>query len=62
MFKYVIQKTNKSFCYKCNKKVDLLASDNLTSDNLREDAMFYICWNCKTVAQVGVGPVKRESL
>lgn len=54
MSEFVIQKTNGSFCYKCNKKVDLLISDNM-----RVDAMFYICWNCKSVAQVGVGPVER---
>lgn len=53
---YVLQLDEKSFCPQCEKPVDLLCDNE---GNVRKP-WFYICWACKTVAQVGVGPVGRE--
>jgi DNA-directed RNA polymerase subunit RPC12/RpoP len=52
---YIIQTAESSRCPLCNGKVDLLCPGDL-----RKGPMFYICFDCKTVAKVGVGPVKRE--
>lgn len=53
---YILQLDEKSFCPKCGKPVDLLATIEL----FHKKPWFYICWACHHVAQVGVGPVERE--
>lgn len=55
--KYVIQKAEKSFCPKCNKSVDLLCRKDGDNENF---PWFYICFDCKLVAEVGRGEVERE--
>ena len=54
--KYVIQRTSKSHCPDCDDDVDLLAPEEIET----EQAYFYICWTCKEVFQTGVGRVPRE--
>jgi hypothetical protein len=52
---YVLIETEKSFCPKCHNTVGLLTS---TQHRLPS---FYICFSCKYVGEVGVGPVKLPS-
>ena len=52
--KYVIQLASSSHCPNCKKTVDLLCGEGV-----KFDPAFYICWGCRTVAQVGVGPVQQ---
>jgi len=58
--KFVIQKDDKSHCPQCLETVDLLIPIDILTRPY--GPMFYICWKCKTVAQVGVGPVKRQGI
>ena len=53
---YVVQGTTKSVCPACASPVDLLCPK---SGNTFKP-WFYICWLCKSITQVGVGPVIRE--
>lgn len=57
---YILQKTTKSFCPKCHKNVDLLCTDEEMLPALKHNHWFYICWNCKLVAEVGKGEVFRD--
>lgn len=62
---YIIETEEKSFCPKCHQRVDLLApgvSYANRSNAPDKTPWFYICWACKFVAQVGVGPVGREDV
>jgi hypothetical protein len=52
---WVVQKAENTTCSTCTYTVDLLCR----VDGVMKQA-FYICWECKAVAQVGVGPVPRE--
>jgi len=52
---YTTIQTEDSFCPKCGKPVVLLSTVNYA---LTHDPMFYICWDCKWLAEVGVGPVR----
>lgn len=52
---YVMQYDEKSFCKKCGKNVELLVQENPVPHR----PMFYICFHCMDVAEVGVGEVKR---
>jgi hypothetical protein len=49
MQKYHLTPTGNSRCPQCDKYVALLATDG-------NDPAFYICFSCKFVRQVGVGP------
>lgn len=49
--KFVLQHTYFSRCPKCNELVSQLSNP----DN-RKAPLFFICWNCKTVAQAHIGP------
>ena len=49
---YIIHKTDSSFCPLCGSNVHLL----IDRDG-NPATSFYICFSCKYVAQVGVGPV-----
>jgi hypothetical protein len=51
---YVIQKSSSSLCGQCEKPLDLLCFE------FAEGPMFYICWFCKRVTEVGKGEVRRE--
>jgi hypothetical protein len=53
---YIIQNDEKSFCPKCAKPLDLLCERN---PRIRLKDWFYICWDCKLIAQVGAGPAER---
>lgn len=53
--KYVIQKEEKSFCPDCEGKVSLLTPRFPKP----RDVMFYICFRCSRVAEVGRGPVPK---
>jgi hypothetical protein len=51
---YVIQKAEKSFCPGCHESVTLLCQrDGKTTGH----PWFYICFDCKMIAEVGKGPV-----
>jgi predicted RNA-binding Zn-ribbon protein involved in translation (DUF1610 family) len=50
--KYVLQKTEKSFCPGCGKPVYLLCQDDV-----KFHPAFYICFDCTFVGQVGIGKV-----
>ncbi|WP_157052520.1 hypothetical protein [Ornithinibacillus contaminans] len=52
MEKYIIQNTEKSFCPKCNKTVQIMFSEKPKSP------AFYICFDCKFVGQIGVGEIR----
>jgi len=52
LYKYMRIKTEKSFCPHCSRNVELLCSD------AKNSPMFYICWDCKLIAEVGIGEVK----
>ncbi len=56
--KFTIQTTEKSHCGICNGYLDLLCENSLTKVHL---VMFWICWPCKRVTEVGVGEVPREA-
>jgi DNA-directed RNA polymerase subunit RPC12/RpoP len=52
--KWIMQESKGSTCPSCKKKtVDLLCPASLS-------VAFYICWTCKTIAEVGIGPVIRD--
>lgn len=53
---YIIQDADKTRCYECNGRVDLLCDKE--GDMISKPA-FYICWKCKRVAHIGRGHVKR---
>jgi len=48
---YGLYSVDKSRCPGCKKYPVLLQSDNI------QEPMFYICWSCQKVFQVGVGEV-----
>jgi len=50
---YHLVECDKSFCRTCHGKAMLLCSDLATP-------AFYICWSCRMVAEVGVGPIQKE--
>lgn len=52
---YIIQRSEGTTCPKCKTTAHLLCRDG---QDIRP--AFYICWECQTVAQVGVGPVKGD--
>lgn len=54
--KYVTQVTERSVCPICNKHLTFLCH----ARTVEGQPMFYICWNCRTVAEVGKGPVPQE--
>ena len=54
--KFIITQTPKSHCPQCGGSVVLLAREDMA----KSAPMFYICWTCNLVSQVGVGPVQRE--
>jgi hypothetical protein len=57
MLKYIIiQLAERTTCSTCHNKIDLLCHESMKPGA----AAFLICWNCRTIDQVGVGPVKRE--
>ena len=51
---YVLQQCDSSWCKNCSTKVLLL-----TSRDGRPEASFYICFNCRCISEVGVGPVNK---
>lgn len=53
--KYVLQLTDRTRCPKCEQLAHWLGHVY----NPHQPG-FYICWNCKTVHQVGVGPVYEQ--
>lgn len=53
--RYEIQATEKSFCPDCHQPVDMMADDSTSLSR----SWFYICWACKKVFEIGVGPVER---
>lgn len=59
MAQWVIQAAPKSHCRQCGGPIDLLTPE-LRMGGLPRVPMFYICWACKQVSEVGVGPVQRE--
>jgi hypothetical protein len=53
---YVVQPDPKTKCPMCGRPVDMLCDHK---GNVRKP-WFYICWFCRNVVQLGVGPVTRE--
>ena len=53
---YVFLKTTLSFCPICNKNVYLLTSGRSSKGM----PLFYICFDCRFVGEVGVGRVREE--
>jgi uncharacterized Zn finger protein (UPF0148 family) len=49
--RYLLTPTDKVWCPKCERKVSMLATQEL------DGPAFYICFSCRHVAQIGVGPV-----
>jgi len=52
---YIIEKTQSSFCPNCNQLVYLMSD----KDGIQCPS-FYICWNCKSVAEIAKGPVGKQ--
>jgi len=52
---YTTIQTESSFCPECDKPVVLLSTAN---EGPTEDPMFYFCWDCKFLAEIGVGRVE----
>ena len=55
---FVLQIDEKSYCKYCGKNVELLCHDMITVHGTRP--MFYICFDCRKVFEVGKGEVPRE--
>lgn len=53
---YVIQIADKSFCPTCTKNLHLLCR----IDGTTRAPWFYICFDCKVVAEVGKGIVNQS--
>lgn len=53
---YVMQMTEKSCCKYCNKMVEILIAKNPN----RLTPIFYICFDCRKVFEIGHGEVGRE--
>jgi len=51
---YTTLQAESSFCPECDKPVTLLSRVDMEPTDA---AMFYICWDCKFLAEVGVGRV-----
>jgi hypothetical protein len=56
--KWIMQESKGSTCPSCKKTVDLLCPASLSVAFYT--VAFYICWTCKTIAEVGIGPVLRD--
>lgn len=54
---YVIQNAYKTHCPKCSGPVALLCHEMMS----KRSPMFYICWTCRWVTQVGKGPVQVQT-
>jgi uncharacterized protein with PIN domain len=54
---YIMHLIEKSVCPQCHKHVELLCEEYHIKKGL--PAMFYICFDCRKVYEVGVGEVKR---
>jgi predicted RNA-binding Zn-ribbon protein involved in translation (DUF1610 family) len=52
---YILQKADNTLCPNCGKTVQLLCKESLFSTG----SMFYICWFCEKIFQVGIGEVKK---
>lgn len=59
MKKYELIKDMGTYCPFCNQMAWLLCPDILEAGSKNLPA-FYICWNCKHIAQVGVGTVEEK--
>jgi uncharacterized protein with PIN domain len=60
---YVLQYDEKSYCPKCGNNVELLCEKldtRLESTTKKLGAWFYVCFDCRLIAQVGKGEVPRE--
>lgn len=55
---YKLWRAEKSFCPKCGQTVKLLSRDPLIPGPM--GPMFYICFACEFIGEVGVGPVELE--
>jgi hypothetical protein len=53
---YVVQPSPDSRCPMCNQYLQLLCD---RKGNIRKP-WFYICWSCRNITQVGIGPVEEE--
>ena len=53
---YVLQQADKSTCPLCGQHLSLLCDHK---GNVKKP-WFYICWTCRNITQVGVGPVVEE--
>jgi hypothetical protein len=54
--KYILQNLSGSICPYCKKYVYLLIGENIE----KRKPAFYICFDCETVFEVGVGPVTKR--
>jgi hypothetical protein len=51
---YLLQPAPQSYCPRCLQPVELLCNEAMTGPS------FYICFPCRFIGQVGVGPVHKE--
>ena len=54
--KYLLIATDGTFCPQCKGEVVALCYGRAVP----RYPSFYICWDCKWIAQVGVGPVRNS--
>lgn len=52
---YRLRKPDGALCPDCSKPIHLLASNQL-----KDRPAFYICFDCKWVGHIGVGPVTKR--
>lgn len=55
---YILQPSDKTLCPSCKTHVDMVATRSGKLDG--RHPWFYVCWTCRAITQVGVGPVLRE--
>jgi len=56
---YIVQAATMSKCPMCGQALALLC-DQKGDLNNKTKPWFYICWLCRNISQVGVGPVTEE--
>ena len=53
---YKLYPAQQTLCPKCGKPPCLMAPDGLRNNG----SAFWICWPCKSIAEIGKGPVEES--
>ena len=55
---YILQDESKTWCMRCDSRMHLLCHHDRVPSAVRP--WFWICFNCKTVVEVGKGDVRYD--